>query len=54
MSHAQSSHVYDYFKLDDKNKTYKCIEKKKMWPLGKSRHVKPVYQPETPFKKIPC
>ena len=29
MPHAQSSHVYDCFEFDDKNKTYKCIEKKK-------------------------
>ena len=29
MPHAQSSHVYDCFERDDKNKTYKCIEKKK-------------------------
>ena len=29
MSHPQSSYVYDCFEFDDKNKIYKCIEKKK-------------------------
>ena len=29
MPHPESSYMYDCFELDDKNKIYKCIEKKK-------------------------
>ena len=29
MPHPQTSYMYDCFELDDKNKIYKCIEKKK-------------------------